>query len=115
MLFRAYASPRPCSLSQKKEGSNFTLETEGSGPPSSTTPVEVGGRGKHDNREKVTDYYDTAPGIVFAYQLYWGQEEPLVLLDATKEEIDDDLDEKVEYESLQIGADELCIYLPPKQ
>lgn len=42
-------------------------------------------------------------------------EEPLVLVDATKEEIDDDLDEEVEYESVKIGDDKLCIYLPPKK
>ena len=124
----------------KKESSNFTIEAEGSGPPSGTTPGEVGGRVKHDNRERVTDSYDTAPGIVFAYQMYvirthrtgsetelfthesgfltgegGEQEEPLVLVDATKEEIDNDLDEEVEYESVQIGDDELCIYLPPKK
>lgn len=124
----------------EEESSNFTIEAKGSGPPSGTTPGEVGGRVKHDNRERVADSYDTAPGIVFAYQMYvirahrtgsetglfthksgfltglGGEyEEPLVLVDATKEEIDDDLDEEVEYESVRIGDDELCIYLPPKK
>lgn len=124
----------------KKESSNFTDETEGFGPPSGTTPGKVGGRVKHDNWERVIDSYDTAPGIVFAYQLHvirshrtrsetelfphksgfltgegGEQEEPLVFVNATKEEIDGDLDEEVEYESMQIGDDELCIYLPPKK
>lgn len=125
----------------KKESSNFTIGAEGSGPPSGTTPGQVGGKAKHDNRERVTDSYDTAPGIVFAYQMYvirtpragsettelfthesgfltgdgGEKEEPLLLVDATKEEIDEDLDEEVEYESVQIGDDELCIYLSPKK
>ncbi|KAF7503912.1 hypothetical protein GJ744_002993 [Endocarpon pusillum] len=124
----------------KSESSNFTVGAEASGPPSGTTPVEVGATAKHDSRETVTDSYDTAPGIVFAYQMYVirtrragsetelfthesgfltgeadEKEEPLVLVDATKEEIDEDLDEEVDYESVQIGDDEWCIYLPPKK
>ena len=124
----------------RKQSSSFTIEAEASGPPSGTVPGELGERAKHDHRERVTDSYDTAPGIVFAYQMSvirtrrsgpetqlfthgsgfltgedGGQEEPLVLVDATKEEIDDDLDEEVDYESVQIGDGELCIYLPPKK
>ena len=125
----------------KKESFNFTIEAEGSGPSLGTTPVEVGGKIKHDSRERVTDSYETAPGIVFAYQLYVirthrtgpetelfthqsgfltgdgdgdEQEEPFVLVDGTREEIDNDLDEEVEYESAHIG-DEFCIYLLPKK
>ena len=98
----------------KKESSNFTIGAEGSGPPSGTTSIEVGGEAKHDNWERFTDSYDTAAGIVFAYQMYvirthragsetelfthesrflTGEsieEEPLILVDATKEEIDKD-------------------------
>jgi hypothetical protein len=124
----------------EKESSNLTIGAEASGPPSGTTPGEVGGKAKHDQQEKVTDSYDTAPGIVFAYQMYvirtqragvetelfthasafltgegGEKEEPLVLVDATKEEIDEDLEEEVEYESLQVGDDEWCIYLGPKE
>ena len=124
----------------KKESSNFTIRAEDSGPPSSTTLIEVGGKVNHETRERVTDSYDTAPGIVFAYEVYvirthragsetelfthesgfltgesGKEEEPLVLVDATKEEIDADLDNEVEYESVQIGHDLLCIYLPPKK
>lgn len=124
----------------EKESSNFTIGAEGSGPPSGTTPGEVGGKAKHESQERVTDSYDTAPGIVFAYQMYvirthragsetelfthksgfltgeGGEKEELfVLADANKEEIDEDLDEEVEYESVQIGDDEWCIYLPPKK
>ncbi|CZR61672.1 uncharacterized protein PAC_11569 [Phialocephala subalpina] len=124
----------------KEDSSNFTVEAEASGPPTETVPGEVGGKGKHDSQNKVTDSYDTAPGIVFAYQLYiirthragvetglfthknafltgegGKKEEPLVLVEATKDEIDEDLDEEVEYESVEIGEDEQCIYLPPKK
>lgn len=120
----------------KKESSNYTIKTEGSSLTLGTTLSELGGKAKHDSRERVTDSYDTAPRIMFAYQMYvirtyrarsktelfthesrfltskgGEKEEPLVLMDATKEEIDEDLDEYVEYESMQIGDDELCIYL----
>ncbi|MCJ1470419.1 hypothetical protein MMC07_009064 [Pseudocyphellaria aurata] len=118
-----------------EESSNVTIEAEGG-----MTPGKIGGRVKHDNQGSITDYYDTAPGVLFAYQLYvirthktesetelfthksgfltgegHEQEKPLVLVDATKKEIDDDLEEEVEYESVQIGDDELCIYLPSKK
>jgi len=124
----------------KKNSSNSSVGAEGSGPPPGTIPAEVGAKAKHENQETVTDSYDTAPGIVFAYQMYVirtyragsetelfagksgfltgesGEEEkPLVLVEATKEEIDEDLEEEVEYESVEIGDDELCIFLPPKK
>jgi hypothetical protein len=122
----------------KEDLSNFTVEAEGSGPPSGTVPVDVGARVKHEGGKTATDSYDTAPGIVFAYRLNvirprragvetalfthqsaflsgdgGKKEEPLVLVDATKDEIDEDLEE-VDYESAHIGQDETCIYLPPK-
>ncbi|KAM3081807.1 hypothetical protein ACMFMG_005251 [Clarireedia jacksonii] len=118
----------------KGDSSNFFIEVEGSGPPTGTVPAE------HDSQKKITDSYDTATGIVFAYRLNiirtyravtetelfshksgfltgpgGRKEEPLVIVDATKEEIDEDLDEEVEYEIAEIGDEEICIYLPPSK
>jgi len=119
----------------EENSSNFGVEAEGSGPPSGTVPVEVGSKVKHESEKSATDSYDTAPGIVFAYRLdvIWTQragvetslfthksafltgkggekEMPLVLVDATKDEIADDLEEEAEYESVEIEQDEMCIY-----
>lgn len=124
----------------KETGSNFAIETEASGPPAGTVPGEIGGKVRHEGQKTVTDSYDTAPGIVFAYRLNvirtrrpgvetelfshksafltgsgGREEEPLVLVDATKEEIDEDLEEEVEYESAEVGEDEVCVYVPAKK
>ncbi|KAH8812804.1 hypothetical protein F5884DRAFT_786442 [Xylogone sp. PMI_703] len=124
----------------QENSSNVTVEVEGSGPPTGTVPAEVGGTAKHKGEKKVTDSYDTAPGIVFAYQLNvirtrragvetelfshksafltgagGTKEEPLIVVEATKDEIDEDLEEEVEYESTEIGEDELCVYIPLKE
>jgi hypothetical protein len=121
----------------EEDSSNSAFEIEGSGPPTGTVPAEVGSKVRHDGQKKFADSYDTAPGVVFAYRLSiirthrvgtetelfshksgfltgpgGRTEEPLVVVDATKEEIDEDLDEEVEYEIAEIG-DEICIYLPP--
>lgn len=123
----------------KEDFSNFSVEAEGSGPPPGTILADVGGRIKHENGKTSTDSYDTAPGIVFAYQLNvirtrragvetelfshassfltgdgGRKEDPLVVVDATKEEIDEDLEEEVEYDSAEVGEDGTCIYLIPK-
>lgn len=124
----------------KENSSNFTVEAEGSGPPTGTVPAEVGVKVKHDGQKNVTDSYDTAPWIVFAYRLNvirtrragletelfshksafltgvgGRKEDPLIVVEATKSEIDEDLEEEVEYESAEIGEDEVCIYLPLKK
>ncbi|KID98433.1 hypothetical protein MAJ_05616, partial [Metarhizium majus ARSEF 297] len=121
------------------QGSDFTMEAAGSGPPAGTIPAEVGGRMKHEGLAKLTDSYDTASGVVFAYRLCVirtrragvetdmfshksaflggaGEKEgvPLILVEATKDEIDGDLEEEVEYESAEIGEDELCISVSRK-
>ncbi|KAI1742162.1 hypothetical protein F4680DRAFT_41820 [Xylaria scruposa] len=121
----------------KERGSNFTVEAEASGPPAGTLPVEIGGKVKYDGQKTVTDSYDTAPGIVFAYRLHvirtrragletglfshksafltgaaGEAQEPLVLAEASQDEIDGDLEEEVEYESADVGENEVCIYLP---
>ncbi|CAN9109546.1 unnamed protein product [Alternaria alternata] len=123
----------------EEDSSNFLVETEGSGPPSGTIPAEVGGGMKHESEKTAMNSYDTAPGIVFAYQLSvirtrragvetelfshtsafltgegGKKEDPLVVVDATKEEIDEDLEEEVEYESTEIGEDETYVYLLPE-
>lgn len=123
----------------EEDSSNLFIEGEGSGPPSGTIAVEFGSKIQHESGKTSTNSYDTAPGIVFAYQLHvirtrragvdtelfshasgflTGEEErredPLVVVNATKEEIDEDLEEEVEYDSVEIGEDETCIYLLPK-
>ena len=120
--------------------SNFTVEAEASGPPAGTVPAEVGGSVRHEGQKSVTDSYDTAPGIVFAYQLNvirtrragvetelfsyksafltgpgGKKEEPVIVVEATKEEIAEDLEEEVDYESAEVGEDEFCVYLVSKK
>lgn len=121
----------------KEQSSNFTVEAETSGPPAGTLPVEIGGKVKHDGQKTVTDSSNTAPGIVFAYRLHiirtrkasletglfshkdafltgdpGEAQEPLILAEATQDEIDGDLEEELEFKSVDIGENELCIYLP---
>ena len=123
----------------EEDSSKFVLEAEGSGPPSGTIPGEIGGNMKHESGEASTDSYNTAPGIVFAYRLSvirtrragvetelfmhkdafltgngGKKEDPLVLVDATTEEIDEDLEVEIEYESAEIGEDEDCVFVLPK-
>ncbi|KAI3335877.1 hypothetical protein F4824DRAFT_462800 [Ustulina deusta] len=124
----------------KERSSNFTVSTETSGPPTGTLPIEVGGKVRYDGQNTVADSYETAPGIVFAYRLHvirtrragvetglfshksafltgaaGEAEEPLVVVEATEDEIEGDLEEEVEYESAAIGENEMCIYLPLKK
>ncbi|KAI8630894.1 hypothetical protein F5Y19DRAFT_38512 [Xylariaceae sp. FL1651] len=121
----------------KEKGSNFAVEAEASGPPAGTLPVEIGGKVRHDGQKTFTDSYNTAPGIVFAYRLHvirtrragletglfshksafltgavGEAQEPLILVEATQDEFDGDLEEEVEYESINIGENEVCIHLP---
>ncbi|KAI0534379.1 hypothetical protein GGR58DRAFT_61318 [Xylaria digitata] len=120
----------------KERSSNNTVEAEASGAPTGTLSMEVGGKLRHNRQKTVTDLYSTAPGIVFAFQLHvirtrragaetglfrhksafltavGEEEEPLVLAEATRDGIDGDLEEEVEYESAEVGENEICIYLP---
>jgi hypothetical protein len=123
----------------KNTGSNFAIEVGGSGPLATLIPAEIGGRVRHDSQTAVTDSYDTAPGIVFAYRLNVicprrssletglfshksaflartqdRKEEPLVVVEATANEIEQDLEEEVHYEILSFGEDELCLKQPKK-
>lgn len=123
----------------EEDSSKSALEAEGSGPPSGTVPGEIGGNMKHESGETSTDSYNTAPGIVFAYRLSvirtqragvetelfthkdafltgnGGKKEGLlVLVDATTEEINEDLEVEIEYDSAEIGEDEDCVFVLPK-
>ncbi|KAI0441002.1 hypothetical protein F4803DRAFT_440179 [Xylaria telfairii] len=119
----------------KEVRSGFTLEAEASGPPPGTLPFEIGGTVKHDGQKSVADSYQTAPGIVFAYRLHvirtrrtraetglfshksafltgaTGETgESLTIVEATEDEINEDLEEEIEHESVEIGDREFYIY-----
>jgi hypothetical protein len=123
----------------KSTGSNSAIEVGGSGPLATMVPAEIGGRVRHDSQAAVTDSYDTAPGIVFAYRLNIirprrssletglfshksaflaspqdRKEEPLVVVEATANEIEQDLEEEVYYDILSFGENELCLKQPKK-
>lgn len=109
---------------EKEIARNFGGEISVSGPPGGTVPVEVGA-GLSGSRERtVMDSYDTAPGIVFVYRLSIirikragvevelfsdkgafltgnavDSEQPLVVAEATKEELEEDLEEQVIFET----------------
>jgi hypothetical protein len=124
----------------KSTGSNFAIELGGSGPLATVTPAELGGRVRHDRKTAITDSYDTAPGIVFAYRLNiirprrasletglfshksafltgtnGRNEEALVVAEATANEIEQDLEEEVRYDILTLGDDQLCLKLHSRE
>lgn len=122
----------------KESRYHFSATAEGSANPvGGYTPMDAGGNVKHDSRDNIADSYDTAPGIIFAYRLnvirtrragvetelfqHKGafltgsageSDAPLIVVEATKDEIDEDLEEEVEYETMAVGEDGMCIYLP---
>lgn len=112
-----------------ENASHSKIEIEGSGPPAGAIPVEVGGKVEHGSERTITDSYDTAAGVVFAYRLHIvrthradlfshksafltgeskKEQNPLILVEADKSEIDFDLEEDIEHESIEFG-DEVCI------
>lgn len=119
----------------KEAASNVSGEISGSGPPAGgTVPVEVGSGLSGSSERKITDSYDTAPRIVFAYRLSIirtkragvevelfsdkgafltsdgaNAEVPLVVAEATKEELEEDLEEQISFETSIVGEDEYCI------
>ncbi|GAW14124.1 hypothetical protein ANO14919_035180 [Xylariales sp. No.14919] len=123
------------SFTVMKERSNDVLmEAVASGPPAEMLPDEIGGKARYDSKKTVTDSYETAPGIVFAYRLHIlrtvraGMEtglfshksafltgaageaqESLILAEATQDEINKDLEEDVKYERVDTAGDEVCI------
>jgi hypothetical protein len=125
------------SFTVKKEtGANHTVELSGSGPPiPGPVPLELGASVAHHQEKTVTDSYETAPGIVFAYRVHVirykqagvetelfqsrgafmsgsgraDDEEPPVVVEGTKEELDEDLEEENDYTETSIGDDDVCI------
>lgn len=120
----------------KEVESKFKAEIAGSGPPAAgIVPVEVGGSVSHHYENKIIDSYKTAPAIVFAYRLHviryrrrgvetelfksksafmtgnggLEEEDPLMVLDATKEELDQDLGEENDYTESVVGEGDVCI------
>jgi hypothetical protein len=125
------------SFTVKKEtGTNHTIDLSGSGPPiSGLVPLELGVSVAHHEEKSVTDSYETAPRIVFAYRVHVirykragvdtelfqskgafmtrsgraDEEEPPVLVEGTKEELEEDLEEENDYTETLVGRDDVCI------
>jgi hypothetical protein len=98
-------------------------------------PLELGLSVAHHQEKTVTDSYKTAPGIVFAYRVHviWykragvetelfqskgafmtesgraDDEEPPVVVEGTKKELDEDLEEENDYTVTSIGDKDVCI------
>lgn len=124
------------SFKVKKEiEGNLSGEISGSGPGiEANVPVVVDASLGGSSDRMATDSYDTAPEIVFAYRLSiirtkragvevelfsdkgafltgdgTDVEQPLVVAEATKEEVEEDLEEQVHFETLNVGEDVHCI------
>ncbi|RAO64678.1 uncharacterized protein BHQ10_000690 [Talaromyces amestolkiae] len=119
----------------KEVASNFSGEVSGSAlPTGGTAPIEAGSDLSGSSERRVTDSYETAPGIVFAYRLSiirtkragvevelfsdkgafltgdgTHAELPLVVVEATKEELEEDLEEQISFEASIVGEYEYCI------
>lgn len=121
---------------QKETGASNAVELSGSGPPiPGPVPVELGAGVARHHEGTVTDSYETAPGIVFAYRVHVvrykragietelfqsrsafmtgsgraDDEELPVVVEGTREELDEDLEEENEYTLTSIGDDDVCI------
>ncbi|KAH8744319.1 hypothetical protein F5883DRAFT_590311 [Diaporthe sp. PMI_573] len=125
------------SFTVKKEtGANHMVELSGSGPAiAGPVLLELGASVEHNQEKTVTDSYETAPEIVFAYRVHVirhkragvetelfqsksafmagsgraDDEEPPILVEGTKEELDEDLEEESNYTVTSIGDDDVCI------
>jgi hypothetical protein len=125
------------SFTVKKEtGTNHTVDVSGSGPPMvGLVPLELGASVAHHKEKSVTDSYETAPGIVFAYRVHiirykragvetelfqskgafmtgsgrTDDEEPPVIVEGTKEESEEDLEEENDYTETSIGDNDVLI------
>lgn len=120
----------------KETGANYGIELSGSGPPiPGPVPLELGASVAHHQEKSVTDSYETAPGIVFAYRVHVirykragvetelfqskgafmtgsgraDDEEPPVVVEGSKEELDEDLEEENDYTETLVGDDDVCI------
>jgi hypothetical protein len=119
-------------------GTEYTAKLSGSGlaiPEPSSLAMELGGSEAHHREKTVSDSYETAPGVVFAYrvhvirytragietELFQSQgafmtgsgrehdDESLVVAEGTKEELDGDLEEENDYKETLIGDNDVCI------
>jgi len=124
------------SFTVKKEtGENHKIELSGSGPPvPGPVAVELGASAAHSRENMLTDSYNTAPEIVFAYRVHVvrpkrvgietevyesksgfmtgpGRDVELapVVVEGTKQELDLDFEEEHEYEVTVIDDDNICI------
>lgn len=120
----------------KELSSGLSLEVAGSGPPAAAVPVEVGANLHHNRHKGTTSCYETAPGTLFAYRLHVmrtrrrGVEEALfshksafmagadgergermMIVEATQAEIDLDLEEDVDYTTVELFDNE-CHIVP---
>jgi hypothetical protein len=122
----------------KERGGGVRGEVGASGPmPAGPVPVEVGGGVSGSREIHITDSYNTAPGIVFAYRLHVlrprreggadadifahrtafltgdggedGQGEEMEVVEVGEGEVNDDLDETTEFRTLEVGDGECCI------
>lgn len=123
------------SFTVKREvGANNTMELSGSGPPVPGT-LELGAGVAHHQQKTATDSYETAPNIVFAYQLHVvrhkragmetelfqskaafmtgpgraDDEVPPIVVEGSKEEIDEDMEEVNDYTETSLGDSGICI------
>ncbi|KAJ5532849.1 hypothetical protein N7494_009401 [Penicillium frequentans] len=111
-------------------------EISGSGTiPGGIVPITAGAGISGSSERKTTGSYDTAPGIVFAYRLSvirtkragvetelfddkaafltgdeTDVEQPLVVVEATREELEEDFEEQSEFQTLELERDETCLW-----
>jgi hypothetical protein len=117
-------------------GTNHAVDLSGSGPPiPGPVPLELGASVVHNQEKSVTDSYDTAPGVVFAYRVHVvrhkragletelfqsksafmtgsggaDNEEPPIVIEGTKEELEGDLEEEDDYIETSVDANDVCI------
>ena len=121
---------------KKEKGRNYTVGLSGSGPPiPGPVPLELGAGVTHARETTVTDSYETAPEIVYAYRVHVvrykragvemelfqsksafmtgsgrvDDEELPIVVEGTKEELDADLEEDNDYKETQGEGDDVYI------
>ena len=121
---------------KKERGTHYNGGLSGSGPPvPGPVPLELGAGVAHARETTVTDSYETAPEIVYAYRVHIvrykragtemelfqsksafmtgsgraDEEELPVVVEGTKEELDADLEEDNDYKETRGGEDDVCI------
>ena len=121
---------------KKERGTHYAGGLSGSGPPiPGPVPLELGAGVAHARETTVTDSYETAPEIVYAYRVHVvrykragvemelfqsksafmtgsgrvDEEELPIVVEGTKEELDADLEEDNDYKETQGEGDDVCI------